>query len=318
MLVKDLMHPDGRVFLKSEWGPIGDEWPCVSFTKKSVGDRLRAEFRPGRDVLVYVGTTNAEMTRDPAHRGRLLSAVVIQPNQVLETRKIVPKDIWEKSVSLWGRDRWPHAMAVTRAATLTSDPLPHAHEVIPVAYRSFSDLVNRGGVIEAVGNERDAVLNLQIEEIELSLSVDVQRYLEIFDAVTADLNTSIKQEVARMAGAVQNRVRNGGELGVRINPLRVAPNISDLVTLLTSKWKEQRGMCALCGGKLHSKGDNPMLQASPDRIDSENGAYDEENVQITHLACNLAKNQYGGEQFREWLDAVRGDEMGGEDAAVAG
>ena len=52
-----------------------------------------------------------------------------------------------------------------------------------------------------------------------------------------------------------------------------------------------------------------MLQASPDRIDSENGAYDDENVQITHLACNLAKNQYGDDQFFEWLDTVRGESL---------
>ncbi len=49
-----------------------------------------------------------------------------------------------------------------------------------------------------------------------------------------------------------------------------------------------------------------MLQASADRIDSGNPFYSEENAQITHLACNLAKNQYGTDQFLEWLDVVRG------------
>ncbi|MBT3361588.1 MAG: hypothetical protein HN403_18345 [Rhodospirillales bacterium] len=176
MKVVDLMRPDGRVFLKSEWGPIGDEWPCVSFTKKSVGDRLRSDFRPGRDVLIYVGTTNAEMTKNPAHRARLLSAVVIQPNQVLETRKIVPRNIWENSVAQWGKDRWPHAMAVTRAAAMVDDPLPGAREIIPMAYRSFSEMANRGGVVEATGEERDAVLKLPVKEIELTLSEDVSGY----------------------------------------------------------------------------------------------------------------------------------------------
>lgn len=67
MKIHDMMQDQGRVFLKSEWGQIGDEWPCVSFTKKTVGDRLRAEFRPGRDILIYVGTTNAEFTEEPDH-----------------------------------------------------------------------------------------------------------------------------------------------------------------------------------------------------------------------------------------------------------
>ena len=52
-----------------------------------------------------------------------------------------------------------------------------------------------------------------------------------------------------------------------------------------------------------------MLQASANRIDRENGAYDDENVQITHLACNLAKNKYGAGQFLEWLDTVRGEDI---------
>lgn len=309
MKVVDLMRPDGRVFLKSEWGPIGDEWPCVSFTKKSVGDRLRSDFRPGRDVLIYVGTTNAEMTKNPAHRARLLSAVVIQPNQVLETRKIVPRNIWENSVAQWGKDRWPHAMAVTRAATMVDDPLPSAREIIPKAYRSFSEMANRGGVVEATGEERDAVLKLPVKEIELTLSEDVSGYLDLISVVSNDLEVGVKQEVTRMASAIQNRVKTGGEAGVRINPLRSAPNISDLIMLLSSKWKNQNGACALCGGPLSARGQNPMLQASPDRIDSENGAYDDENVQITHLACNLAKNQYGDDQFFEWLDTVRGESL---------
>lgn len=58
MLVSDMMEPGGRVFMKSEFAPIGDQCPCFSFTKKPVGKRLQADFRPGRDVAVYVGTTS--------------------------------------------------------------------------------------------------------------------------------------------------------------------------------------------------------------------------------------------------------------------
>lgn len=93
MQISEMMASEGRVFLKSEWAPINDYWPCVSFTKRSVGDRLRRDFVPGRDVLIYVGTTNPELTAQPEHRSRLLSAVVIEPNQILETRKIVPVEI---------------------------------------------------------------------------------------------------------------------------------------------------------------------------------------------------------------------------------
>ncbi|OAG73917.1 hypothetical protein A0J51_01390 [Gluconobacter japonicus] len=42
-----------------------------------------------------------------------------------------------------------------------------------------------------------------------------------------------------------------------------------------------------------------MLQPSRDRIDSNNEAYDEQNVHITHLTYNLAKSKYGTDDFEE-------------------
>jgi hypothetical protein len=107
VLVADLMEPVGRVFLKSEFGPIGDRWPCFSFTRKLVGDRLRAEYRPGRDIVIYVGTTDPKMTENPDHRSRLISAVSVRPNQILDTHKIVPETQWQATVAQFGEDRWP-------------------------------------------------------------------------------------------------------------------------------------------------------------------------------------------------------------------
>ncbi len=110
MKVHDLMSQDGRVFLKSEYGPISDYWPCLSFAKKSVGTRLNS-FHPGHDILIYVGTLNRDATEDPAHRGRLLSAVIIQLGQIIPTKDIIPPASWAESVRVWesaGRlTRWP-------------------------------------------------------------------------------------------------------------------------------------------------------------------------------------------------------------------
>ena len=262
MKIVDIMASYGKVFLKSEWAPISNEWPCVSFTKKSVGDRLRTEFRPGRDVLLYVGTTNPEMTEDPEHRGRVLSAVVIQPNQVLATRKIVPAAIWESSVARWGYDRWPYAMAVIRATNVVSRRLPHAHDIVPKAYRSFAEFVNRGDVVEARGEERADVMGLEVSEITLELSKAVHHYLQMMEAVSPEFPLAVRQEIARMGTLIQQRVSKGGEASVKINPQRYAPNISDLITVLTSKWKDQRHQCALCGG-ICSRSPAPTGSASP-------------------------------------------------------
>jgi hypothetical protein len=262
----------------------------------------------GRDVLVYVGTTSTEMTRLPEHRSRLISAVTIEPNQILETRKIVPPDVWANSNAQWG-DRWPHSMAVLAAANMVGPPYPAAHDTIPIAYRSFAEIANRGGVVEATGAEREAVMALEIEPITLSLREDVTSYLELRRSVSGEVEPSVKQEAFRMAMLIIERVKRGGETGVKVNPLRSAPNLSDLNALLVRKWSEQDGRCALCGGALIAGGANKMLQPSADRTDSANGAYDDANVAITHLACNLAKNKYGLDDFEDWLSILRGVDL---------
>lgn len=308
MRVADMMKPGGRVFLKSEWGQISDEWPCVSFTKRSVGDQLRREFVAGRDVLIYVGTTDPETTRLAEHRSRLISAVTIEPNQVLETRKIVPLNVWAKSNAQWG-DRWPYSMAVISAANIVGPPFPAAHDVIPAAYRPFSEIANRGGVVEALESEREAVMSLNIEPISLDLREDVRAYFELRSSLSPERDSLVKKNVNRMARLIVDRVERGGDIGVKINPIRYAPNLSDLYVLLMRKWTDQRGRCSLCGGQLATGNGSSMLQPSADRIDSANGAYDDENVWITHLACNLAKNKYGTNDFEQWLAVIRGVDL---------
>jgi hypothetical protein len=306
MQIRDLMQEQGQVFLKSEWGPIGDGWPCVSFTKKSVGEQLRNEFVPGRDVLIYVGTTSPENTPDKNHRSHLLSAVVIEPKQILETRKFVPAAVWQQSVEKYGADKWTLAMPVTKAAQLEGPPFPHAHDVAPTAYRSFADIANRGGVVKATAGERTATMDLAVRLIELKLTPEVRAYADLRATLSANIDIGIKQQAYRMANLIRQRVTAGGDIGVRVNPLRSSPSLSDLIVLIQMKWiDEQKGKCALCSGDLPTTVTNKMLQPSADRIDSANGTYEPANLQITHLACNWAKNEYGAADFADWLQAIR-------------
>ena len=71
--VAELASPESRFFLKSEWGPISEKWPALSFSKRSVGDYLNREYNPARDFILYAGTSNPERTEIPGHRQRLLS-----------------------------------------------------------------------------------------------------------------------------------------------------------------------------------------------------------------------------------------------------
>src|SRR5271170_4221872 len=95
-----------------------------SFTRKLLGDRLRAEYRPGRDTVIYVGTTDPTMTENPDHRSRLISAVSVEPNHILDTRKIVPETQWQATIAQFGEDRWSFSMAVIDAALTMGPPFP--------------------------------------------------------------------------------------------------------------------------------------------------------------------------------------------------
>lgn len=306
MRVADMMDAaSGKVFLKSESGQISDDWPCVSFTRESVGDRLRAQFRPRRDILIYVGTTNPAMTEDPSHRSCLISAVAVEPSQILATKNIVPVESWEASVRIWG-ERWPHAMAVVDAANMVGPPFPAAHDVIPRAYASFASFENRGGIVLAEGAERDAVMALEVKPIQLHLREQVCRNQETREVMRL-VDRAIQQEAHRLAELITQRIERSGSMGMRLNPIRTGPSAVDLETLIARKWTdEQKGRCALCDGDLDARSRNPMLKASADRIDSSDIAYLKANLQITHLACNLAKNKWGAQEFADWLDVVRG------------
>lgn len=303
-----MMAPDGRVFLKSEAGLIGNDWPCLSFTKRSVGDYLRREFVSGRDVIIYVGTTGAEMTRNPDHRSRLLAALDIEPSQPYETRKIIPEKVWKETVAEWG-ELWTNAMIIRNAANMVGPPFPSAHEIVPKAYRSFASMANRGRIVEALDEERAAVMELEVERVELELGQQALDYLELRKSLSADVPKLVSQEAYRMASLIIERVKNGGKEEIKVNPMRIAPPLSDLNALLIRKWGEQGGLCALCGGAMQAGATNKMLQPSADRIDSGNPAYDDANVGITHLACNLGKNKWGREEFEDWLEVIRGNQV---------
>jgi hypothetical protein len=92
--VADLASTDSRFFLKSEWGPISEVWPALSFSKRSVGDYLNREYDPARDFIVSAGTSDPKRTENPLHRQRLLSILKAEPGAPIPTEKLVPWDSW--------------------------------------------------------------------------------------------------------------------------------------------------------------------------------------------------------------------------------
>lgn len=303
MILADLVKGDGaRLWAKSEWGPAGSDWPAVSFSKRSVGDYLRQEFRPGRDFIVYIGTSSATTTENPAHRQRLLSSVNIEPMQVLETRECVPIDSWEAAQTQF-RGRWQ--WSIPALDIYEFDGFPSAYDVLPRTYSELGLIPNRGRVVEIVRTERDATLQLAVHAIPFQRPSRAQAFSKTRQFL--NLDAAIRQDIGKMAANILARVAASGNEHIGTNPLRKISE-PDLHLMLGEKWRDQEGRCFLCRGPLIPNSKNYLLQSSPDRTDSTSIDYSRANTQITHLGCNLAKNKVTLADFEDWLAVVKGED----------
>jgi len=201
MQLRDIIGENGRVFLKSEWGPASSDWPAVSFTKRSVGEFLRREFRPGRDLIVYVGTSSQLTTENPAHRQRLLSAVVIEPMQLLETRECIPPESWEEAQRNF-RGRWFWCMPALKIWDFVDFPL--ASEVMPQSYRTLGFMANRGNVVEVHPDERGALLGLELLWVDFVPARKATAFASTRSFL--NLNDLIRSDIGRIAAGILGRV----------------------------------------------------------------------------------------------------------------
>lgn len=311
MQVRDMMAEGGRVWLKSEFEPISDRWPCVSYSKRTVGKKFRAEFEAGRDMLIYVGTTSSDTTKDPDHQSRLLSAVVVHPGPDMATAALIPPEVWASTSALF-RNRWQYALSVVRAADMIGPPFPDAYKVVPTAYSLLGNPANFGTTVEVTGDERAAVMALDVSEIKFNLPKRVLDYLAMMTAISSTTDVSLNQHLTRLAKLIIGRVERGEEKINGVYPIRHAPNYSELVPILKTIWDRQKGECPICEGQVKLTSEHSMLQPSADRIDSANPSYDALNVQITHLGCNYAKNKFGMTDVQDWLDVVRHEDNGAQ------
>lgn len=298
MKLSDLSTADTRLYVKSEFGPVGNHWPALSFSSRTIAGDFAQHYRRDRDFVIFVGTGDPENTADPNHRRRLLSVAVVEPRTPISTKDIVPAESWDHATRKWGV-RWEWSLPVTAAYDIVG--LPEAREYIPQAYRSLGTLQNLGRCFEVLGDERAKLMGLEIAPVELSLSPRVESVLQ--------LNTDdkdLRREISRLAELIQKDVERAGTERVGANPVRYAPNISDVFKMLMQKWRQQEGCCALCGAPIPLLPANRLLQMSRDRIDSGDKAYDWHNVQITHLGCNLAKSDATMREWLEYLMIVRG------------
>lgn len=124
-------------------------------------------------------------------------------------------------------------------------------------------------------------------------------------------NVPLSRALTRLEALIRGRLGPGRTVW-ETKPARSLPPNTNLVFLLYDKLAEQNDLCALCGKPMRLDTTKKLLQVSPDRKDSSNPSYGDDNLQITHLACNLAKNDGTTQDFEEWLQLVSGNTLESE------
>lgn len=297
MDIGEVSEADTRFFLKSEFGPLSNFWPALSFSKRSIATSFATEFSRTSDFVIYVGTSDPERTLNPEHRSSLLSLVRPEPRTPINTKDIVPNDSWQ-----WAQreypDQWEWSLPIENGFTIIG--YPPARATCPNAYGQLGRFENFGRCVEILGEERAALLSLDIEAQEIELTDRAQRVLNLNPT-----DDQLRRELSRLTGLIVADADRAGKTFSSSHPDRSAGNYGETFLILKEIWDAQGGCCPLCGQNIPIETENPLLQMSRDRIDSTNKAYDRENLQITHLGCNLGKNQFSAEQWNEYLSAIR-------------
>jgi hypothetical protein len=296
MIVGDLIGSDSRLYAKSEWAPAGALWPALSFSQRGVANRFGSIYTRGKDLVITVGTSNASDTLDPAHRQRLMSIVDVAPNVIVATGDLVEPDTWRQAQQTHP-DRWKLSMPIVRCWAFSD--LPEAKVCMTATYRNFANPTKRGRPIPIDEADRSTLLSLRVTVVEVPPYIERRLH-------TIPENELLNRDLTGLVGNILGSVARAGAERTGFYPERRSLNFSGLFKLLNELWRRQQGKCGLCRGHIEPGEENPLLRMSADRIDSINKAYDTENVQLTHVGCNLAKNSATVEQWGEFLDVLRG------------
>ncbi len=220
MNLNDIVLPDTLLFAKSEFGPASDRWPALSFSSHKIATDFANMYRRGRDFVIFVGTGDPEKTELPEHRQRLLSVLSVEPRAPINTRDLVPADIWESTIRRWGI-RWAWSLPIV--ATYDVVVFPRAHDTMPATYRSLGGLPNLGRCVPVQQGEYQILFGLDIIEITLRLSERAQNILRL----NTD-NRALRQEISRLVEGIKQDIAAAGAARTGTNPLRFMPNDSDI------------------------------------------------------------------------------------------
>jgi hypothetical protein len=280
------------VFLKSEYGPISQLWPAVSFSSEAYARELGGSVNAESDLVLFAGTQNKILT--PAkYRERLLCVSRIRSGPPVDSGLLVDADTL---ANFQGGDQGKFAFSLPPTEAWELPSLPSAREYIGDKY----------GVI-GQGKNRLSYLELSVEEVERLRPIAIKKIclssVPLDEFNIAESSSDLDRHLGRVLARLLSRAQQGGSTLSRCAPIRI---VSLSKGDLRGMWERQLATCNLCGRQIPLLSRNFLLQVSADRIDSQNSNYDLTNTQLVHLGCNLGKSSASEADFSEWLALLRG------------
>jgi hypothetical protein len=164
MQLREFASKESEFFLKSVYGPLGEEWPAMSFTQPQLATYLHQRYRPASDFILYTATAG-DTTEAEEQRGRLLSVLTIDLTKVYPTPDIVSDESWR-----WAQDKYPGQWALSFAVLRgwNFDPPPLSASVLPNSYSLMGQYPHRGMVYRIPRDELAPLMDLPVTEVPLS------------------------------------------------------------------------------------------------------------------------------------------------------
>jgi hypothetical protein len=303
----EILTAGAKIWAHPAWGPIDPKERVRGFGKEKVARRLEGEGQYDQDMILNIGVGTPKRDLPKALTGRLLDVATFVP-KVMRTQDIIGTEQYRRWIESRGRlEAWPWGLPVVRAWRIPLQPL--ADEVLPGLRRDRFIYHHPEQMTPLLSTEEIGLIGgLQVEPVEFEVSIADESGL----AAQAKATNRVRRWAQRLADAVAQRCR-GTRAGYVVLRPGFETNETDLYLEINKLILDQRERCRLCGGLLDlSEPPNRLAQPSADRIDSSLKVDDRTNLQITHLACNLGKNECPNaealEFFRSWCgDGIADD-----------
>lgn len=152
-----------NLFFNRVYGFDPKGWPGVMFSRQGDRDKLIRDSADGDRVLY--ATTKGKPT-EKHERGRLLGMVEFH-REAVPTEELMDTSEFPKDKR--GKKKWTHAVRVIRAWRFKNPPL--TRDII-------KDRFPRGGATKMTEEEKEIILSLDAEEVEVGSGLNVSRHEE--------------------------------------------------------------------------------------------------------------------------------------------